>query len=426
MHPAETASQPDDGEDDMHDNVSQYQAPENRRFEDIVSLAPSVSVHPVVLDMRSSSPSLRASSSIESFGDGGSGGRRRINKVEMRRRLLDRHGSPNSRSASPLLGSDRGSEERIQDSQDEREDKDRLSIITATTDFSTETAIIGHAERKTLSGTDTGEGSVSPRTGNYIDFEPETKFGLGDFDLGAVDGGNWSSVASTGIPNSTRMNEEKPDSIYNGSMKMGEVDVDMDMRSALDRLMDDVAGTKVDNSMVTDEDDSYGHQYPPSSSSHKLIERAATDSALLHNDFASRDASASSALSLPPPVPPKDNIRSREQMILEKRREARRLEDGEFAPGKIGRAKRGQELLGVGRPTRRRSMSTGDVQRNSKAVLLDVGSKEAEGLGEHLGDSIEKELQKLEDVPDTQSKTVRFYLFHMIMKNLQVLEIPGP
>src|SRR6185369_4764660 len=152
----------------------------------------------------------------------------------------------------------------------------------------------------------------------------------------------------------------------------------MDLRSALDRLMDDVAGAKVDTSMLTDEDPSFEH-HPRSSLGQNHVEPEGSDSALLHQDFASREASVSSVLLTPPPPPPKDNIRNREQMIREKRREARRtggkeLDEITTVPRLRGKA-RDRGLLGVGRPGRRRSLSAGDVDQRppskSRSAALD-------------------------------------------------------
>jgi hypothetical protein len=175
-------------------------------------------------------------------------------------------------------------------------------------------------------------------------------------------------------------------------MKMGNVDVDMDMKSALDRLMEDVAGagTQADESMMTDEyDESFDRSQShddhanafSGSERPKIMKRAATDSVLLQANEAdgvvSRSVSGSSTITLPPPpVPPKDNIRAREQIILEKRREARRLEE-EDEEAYTPRGKT-QKHLGVGRPSRRRSMSTGDAEvlsggaKKRGDVLLDV------------------------------------------------------
>ena len=111
----------------------------------------------------------------------------------------------------------------------------------------------------------------------------------------------------------------------------------------------------------------------------------------------SRSVSGASITTLPPPpVPPKDNIRNREQIILEKRREARRLE--EEATDQFQRHK-AQKNLGVGRPSRRRSLSTGDADvlgggaKKRGDALLDLGAEPV--TDRPLSDSIEQELQKL-------------------------------
>lgn len=201
-------------------------------------------------------------------------------------------------------------------------------------------------------------------------------------------------------------------------IKMGDVDVDMDMKSALDRLMEDVAGagTQADESMMTDEyDESFdrfqshdGHANDAFSASErpKIMKRAATDSVLLQANEAvgvvSRSVSDASTITLPPPpVPPKDNIRARERIILEKRREARRLEE-EDEEMSMPRGKT-QKHLGVGRPSRRRSMSTGDAEvlgggaKKRGDVLLDVTPPPEDGP---FADSIERELQKLVAPPE--------------------------
>ncbi|KAJ7647621.1 hypothetical protein FB45DRAFT_975262 [Roridomyces roridus] len=180
--------------------------------------------------------------------------------------------------------------------------------------------------------------------------------------------------------------------------------VDMDMRSALDRLMEDVAGAggeTADDSMGTEEagDESaetYERHVHP-------VVRAATDSALLQMQMGEGAvglnrrisvASSSSLLSLPPPVPPKDNIRAREAMIIERRREMRRFEEEEEG---YGDAPPGSNVgLRAGRPSGRRSMSTGDAQELTRLRgkgLLDIGASK----DDLLGATIEKELNKLED-----------------------------
>jgi hypothetical protein len=105
-----------------------------------------------------------------------------------------------------------------------------------------------------------------------------------------------------------------------------------------------------------------------------------------------------------PPLPPKDAIATREKIILEKRREARRQEEEE-AMGFITPPRK------TGRPRRRRSLSTGDAENISKksattrkrrTILqrgIDDGSLDVAPFVETevpLSDSIDRELRKLE------------------------------
>ena len=96
-----------------------------------------------------------------------------------------------------------------------------------------------------------------------------------------------------------------------------------------------------------------------------------------------------------------DNIRSREQAILENMREARHQKEEleeTFSP-----RQREQKHLGVGHPSRRRSMSTGDAEilgggaKKRGDALLDLGEEPANERP--LSDSIEQELQKLVEAP---------------------------
>ena len=99
----------------------------------------------------------------------------------------------------------------------------------------------------------------------------------------------------------------------------------------------------------------------------------------------------------PPPPPPKIGIKEREEMIKAKRREIRRLEEEEetrFAPKPTGLT------LGSGRPSRRRSRSAGDTagispvnQHSGKDAL---GMDDLENGDDPLSESINRELQKLE------------------------------
>ncbi|KAG6857713.1 hypothetical protein H0H87_004129 [Tephrocybe sp. NHM501043] len=288
-----------------------------------------------------------------------------------------------------------------------REDmeKDTLSLMTTMTDISTETAVIERAEKKTLTGANLMEGMEFGvnEAGRGFQFDFGSKFGRG-LNIGDNDYGTGKLSLPTSGAGGDLTKENTPSIQSGSSMKMGDVDVDMDMRSALDRLMDDVAGAHADDSVMTEEDDSFDipQSSRPHSSDPRFMERAVTDSRLLHNNgFVSRNASVSSASSIPPPPPPKDNIRSREQMILERRREARRIENEEFTPPKAGGGR--QQLL---RPSRRRSMSTGDADvpgggaRRRKDTILDVpGVGDTDARNKELGDSIEEELKKMVAAP---------------------------
>ena len=306
-------------------------------------------------------------------------------------------------------------------------DKDRMSVLTTQTDISTETAIVERVEKRTMGlATLTAPGKVSDQDFGMLgpaQFDFGSKFSLGGLGISASDVP--VSVGSLDNQDLRAANPElsRPTSVESPSVRLGDVDVDMDMKSALDRLMDDVAGAgaRVDDSMVTEEcDDSYDQSqsrhddYDLSTDfSHpRVMERAATDPVLLQKNEAdgiiSRNVSGASDVTLPPPpVPKKDNIRQREQIILEKRREARRLEEEGMDALNSNRSH--QTHLGVGRPSRRRSMSTGDAEtmgggaKKRGDILL-----EKVGLDDPLGDSIERELRKLVEAPK-KNVSISFY-----------------
>ncbi|KAK0195629.1 hypothetical protein F5146DRAFT_1133089 [Armillaria mellea] len=311
--------------------------------------------------------------------------------------------------------------------QNEEKDRDTTSIMTAMTDASAtsaETAIIQTAEKRIVGaiGIASSEYHEEPsvaheefgmlkvaENGQRLKFDFGSKFGLGGLGLDDMD------LDDTDVPFSsqsqlTPTREDLPTK-STARTQVASVDVDMDMRSALDRLLDDVAGHQVeqdDLTMTEDGDASCASEEhtdtEASPAKPRLMERAATDSALVVNGpgsgVVSRSVSGSSACSDPPPLPPKDNIRSREAMILEKRREMRRMEEEEEADFLSRAAKRDDNLtVTTGRPSRRRSRSTGDVEgirgkrRGSDGKLLDVVSPTSD---DPLADSIEKELKKLE------------------------------
>ena len=69
-------------------------------------------------------------------------------------------------------------------------------------------------------------------------------------------------------------------------------------------------------------------------------------------------------------------------------------------PKEDGQRGRGQGFLGVGRPSRRRSMSTGDAEtlgggaKERGDILLDLSVGREGADDDPLGDTIEKELKK--------------------------------
>ena len=365
--------------------------------------------------VRSASPMTAASSSRE-----------RIFRGEVQRKLFNqRTQSPARRSSSPnveLLGCEITVEESVDENEENHDcqphqerdtERDRMSVMTTQTDFSTETAIVEKVEKRTM-------GSITLAGPEKVTDQDFGMLGPGQFDFGSKFSlGGLGITTASDVPvsvgsvdnHSLRVANPKmsrPASIESASVRLGNVDVDMDMKSALDRLMEDVAGAGAiaDDSMMTEEcDDSYDqshhdnlHDLSTGVSRPRIMERAATDSALLQKNEAggitSRNVSGASTISSqPPPVPAKDNIRQREQIILEKRRAARRLEEDTDA---FNSGQSCQQRLGVGRPSRRRSMSTGDAEtlgggaKKRGDVLL-----EKVGLDDSLGDSIERELQKL-------------------------------
>jgi hypothetical protein len=164
------------------------------------------------------------------------------------------------------------------------------------------------------------------------------------------------------------------------------VDLDMDMKSALDRLLDDVAGGKLEDiSLETvDTDPGYERDSPP-----PIVGRAATDSLIpLKSTWGNDNAEGGNC---PPPVPPKDSIRSREVLVLETRREMRRLEEVHAEPFHHASQTKTSQFIS-GRPHRRRSMSTGDASGGLLTGRYGLDNCE----GDRLTESIENELRKLE------------------------------
>lgn len=210
------------------------------------------------------------------------------------------------------------------------------------------------------------------------------------------------------------------------SIQLGE------MRSALDRLMDDVKGssgssTKRPNarSQVRAElmmEGTQAGQFSANSSSNIGDDsmQTATDMDLSTDDFRSapivqpartgplpiQRAVTDSAVytgpsfrspvdEVPPPTSPtKDAIKAREELILQKRRAARRRDEEEsvsyYTPPRPT-----SMPPSSGRPSRRRSRSTGDTGALTKSdLLLDIGISDDEE--EFLANSISKELRRLD------------------------------
>ncbi|KAJ3566528.1 hypothetical protein NP233_g6949 [Leucocoprinus birnbaumii] len=290
---------------------------------------------------------------------------------------------------------------------DHERDRDCMSISTA---ISTETATVQCAEKFNVAGGLPTPDSLSEEFG-LVQESPSIHLNFGSkFSLGGMGLTRGSSITRSkdSLEPPNRGQESDNGSVHSGaSVRVGDVDVSMDAKSALDRLMDDVAGagSRDDDSIMTEEFDKSEEESldmirPPQ------VHRAATDSNLLNlRPMSSNLSYRPSNESIPPPPPPKDNnIKAREQLILEKRREARRAEEGGFVPTR-NRGQRLQAQLGVGRPTRRRSLSAGDAQDLAKQQMLSVGG-DMEKLVEEdmLSQSIERELRKL-DGENAQKKS---------------------
>lgn len=386
--------------------------------------------------------------------------RRRISRGDMKRRLGRRRSS-----GSTGLGSDGAlespgkdiadKEDREEDQQNEKDDADAVSSVM--TDVSAETAMIQTAEKtfietaeqkvlttSTSSITGTTTTTTFSPTSDDSEFglqAPELSFDFGSkFGKGLGIGGMGLGIGSTSSKASKASVAVNPGGAGGPNMKLGGVDVSMDMRSALDRLMDDVAnagtGTATDttnavdvadNSATDDSALSEDALDSPVKGSLQAMTRPSVDSNVFIGHGAIRSVSGST---IPPPPPPKDNIKSREELIIQKRREARRIEEEESMeytrPPSRESAAGGHNRLTVNseRPSRKRSMSTSDAEHISGAikkrgammrggsdgdgVLLDVPMKVQE---DPLADTIERELRKLEGPNKSVSRLfVKFWI----------------
>ena len=361
-------------------------------------------------------------------------GRHRISKEDVKCRLMSRKspGSPNSYDTpDPTISAGQKDESEDSMSEDElgEKEKDRLSVLTTMTDISAEVATIERAEKRIL----TSASIEDSKELGLLDVNNKLHFNFGSvFDLDGFGIENTSRDAGQDLTKGTVRTPIYASATETRSVKSGSsMNVDMDMRSALDRLMEDVAGRRVEDSAATEEGNSNPQQsHPPVSTPPDTIRDDIPDSALLHDSFASRHASCSSAVTVAPPPPPKDNIKNREQMVIEKRRQARRMEESEamgyYTPPKEGGQRgRGQVFLGVGRPSRRRSMSTGDAEtlgggaKERGDILLDLSVGREVANDDPLGDTIEKELKKRDK---ETNNSVRVFLRRSVLTtNLALL-----
>lgn len=289
------------------------------------------------------------------------------------------------------------------ETEEDKEQEKRVESMSVMTDISAELATIQTAEKCTLNSAAVAlsqQESPNPAvTRSSLDLlAPPTNIGL------SVD-------ASFELNSSLGLSPGLGDSV--NSVQFSE------MRSALDRLMDDVKGTasgsqsprrpthmrvesvtegiragQFDNSFGTGDDSMRTEtDFDASMSMDSLVvqpraaplQRAATDSIVY-----TAPAFSSPVVAEEQPLQTKHAIREREELILEKRRAARRRDDDEslgyYTPPRAAPA---------GRPSRRRSQSTGDAGAPAKSdMLLDLGISDSEG--DLLADSISKELKKLD------------------------------
>jgi hypothetical protein len=243
---------------------------------------------------------------------------------------------------------------------------------------------------------------------------------------GALDGGDNGGLLALGVGLGLGgANKRKEVGDRDGDVGVG-VEIG-DVKSALDRLMDDVvAGTTKSSGgngrgvarRGTEDSESSIESVASSTPATPISPRAQAPPhqpvpapearvpavATLSPTGAGLGRTDSASSGVPPPVPPKEARKEREAMILEKRRQVRRMEEENLGLShpprldvRIGERKKGGGDSGVGgtglgvggRPARRRSRSTGDVRDSALTAL---------GGGE-LGNSIEKELKKLEVAP---------------------------
>ena len=323
----------------------------------------------------------------------------------------------------------------------DKENERCLDMMSGTIDISAELATIQTAEKRTINSAsvnangqedvvedkeeDTMDGDVLPVVAddNPLPTQPSTVEPLQPRPIPARPRSSFGML-ETSFDLSGSLGMGLRDSM--GSIQLGE------MRSALDRLVDDVKGSSGpstkkpnarsqvrvesvtegikagqfsantssnigDDSMQTETDmdlsmDDFRSApiVQPASIAPLPIQRAATDSVVYTGPSFRSPVDEGPA----PALPTKDAIRAREQLILEKRRQARRR-DQEVSADYYTPPRPVSMPPSTGRPSRRRSRSTGDAGVLTKSdLLLDIGISDTEE--ELLADSISKELRRLD------------------------------
>ncbi|KAF8551975.1 hypothetical protein OG21DRAFT_1486564 [Imleria badia] len=409
--------------------------------------------------LRSTSPSMQTGSPLREIASAqelqsGRMPRSRISRDDVHMRLM-RKRSIESPLGSPAPGSPappaeplatENADANMTDEQSNaapdvgESDKDerRLDTASGVIDLSAELATIQTAEKRTLN-------SATVNTDGHEDAELDEEDTTDGVLPAAADGNSPATRPSIIEPLQPRPTPPRPHSSFGmlessfdlsgglglresmGSIQLGE------MRSALDRLMDDVKGSSGpsskkpnarsqvrvelvteginagqfsantssnigDDSMQTATDmdlstDDFRSApiVQPARAAPLPIQRAATDSVVYTGPSFRSPVEEEPA---PPASPTKDAIRAREQLILEKRRQARRR-DQEVSVDYYTPPRPMSMPPSSGRPSRRRSRSTGDAGVLTKSdLLLDLGISDTEE--ELLADSISKELRRLD------------------------------
>lgn len=429
-----------------------------RRSDTPLNLSSRLSGSPA---LRSASPSVRTGSPLREIASAqelqnGRTVRSRISREDVHMRLMRKRsmesplGSPAPGSPAPPaepLVTEKADETMVDEQSDvsvdvgepDKEDDRCLDMASGVIDLSAELATIQTAEKRTLNSAnvstngpedviehheeDTRDGDVSPPADDH---SLPTRSSIADpLQLRSTPPRPYSSFgmleSSFDLSGGLGMRDSM------GSIQLGE------MRSALDRLMDDVKGSSGssskkpnassqvrvelvtrginagqfsantssnigDDSMQTATDmdlsmDDFRSApiVQPARSAPLPIQRAATDSVVYSGPSFRSPVDEEPAT---PASPTKDAIRAREQLILEKRRQARKRDQEEsvdyYTPPRPM-----SMPPSSGRPSRRRSRSTGDAGPLTKSdLLLDIGISDTEE--ELLADSISKELRRLD------------------------------